>query len=133
MSKVQRFGVSLEEELLEELDALVEKHGFPNRSQAIRYLIRNNRVEEAWAENREVAGALILVFDHHRNSLVNESLKVQHDFHDIILATQHVHVDHDNCLEIIALRGQASQLQHLANRLISLKGMLHGRLVMSGV
>ena len=133
MSKVQRFGVSLEEELLEELDSLVEKHGFPNRSQAIRYLIRNNRVEEAWAENREVAGALILVFDHHRNSLVNESLKVQHDFHDIILATQHVHVDHDNCLEIIALRGQASQLQHLANRLISLKGMLHGKLVMSGI
>ena len=133
MSKVQRFGVSLEEELLEELDALVEKHGFPNRSQAIRYLIRNNRVEEAWAENREVAGALILVFDHHRNSLVNESLKVQHDFHDIILATQHVHVDHDQCMEIIALRGQASQLTHLSNRLIALKGMIHGRLVMSGV
>ena len=133
MSKVQRFGVSLEEELLEELDTLVDKHGFPNRSQAIRYLIRNNRVEEAWAENREVAGALILVFDHHRNSLVNESLKVQHDFHDIILATQHVHVDHHQCMEIIALRGPASQLTHLSNRLIALKGMIHGRLVMSGV
>jgi len=132
MSRVQRFGVSLEEELLSELDSLVNKHGFPNRSQAIRYLIRNNRVEESWAENRKVAGALILVFDHHKRSLVNESLEIQHDFHHIILATQHVHLDQHRCMEIIALNGRAAELTHLKNRLISLKGMHHGRLVMSG-
>ncbi len=122
----------MEEELLEELDEFVEKHRFPNRSQAVRFLIRKNRVEEAINEDREVAGALVLIYDHHRRGLVNESMEIQHNFTDIILSTQHVHLDHDNCLEIIALKGKSSKLNSLSSRLISLKGMKHGKLVISG-
>jgi len=132
MKKVRRFGVSLEEELLTELDRLVRKHKFPNRSQAIRFLIRENLVEEAWEENKNVAGAIVLIYDHHKRDLVNNSLDIQHNYTKIILSSQHVHLDHHTCLEVIAVKGKASQLKELADRLISLKGIKHGRLVMSG-
>ncbi|MBU0764326.1 MAG: nickel-responsive transcriptional regulator NikR, partial [Bacteroidetes bacterium] len=92
--QVKRFGVSLEEDLLEALDELVERHQFPNRSQAIRYLIKKSLVEEKWEGNEEVAGAIVLVYDHHKRELQNKSTRVQHDYHDLILSVQHVHLDH---------------------------------------
>lgn len=131
MKKIKRFGVSLEEDLLSELDALVKRHKFPNRSQAIRSLVRGNLVEDAWQSNKNVAGAVVLIYDHHKKDLVNRSLSLQHDFTHIILSSQHVHLDHNNCLEIIALKGKASQLKEMADKLISLKGVKHGKLVMS--
>ncbi len=133
MKRVKRFGVSLEEDILKKLDAFVSRHKFPNRSQAIRYLIRDGIVEDAWQQDKEVAGCIVLIYDHHKRDLVNRSLDIQHEFGKLILSTQHVHLDHHNCLEMIAVRGRASQLKRLADSLISLKGIKHGRLVMSGV
>jgi len=133
MKRIKRFGVSLEEELLISLDKLVKKRKFPNRSQAIRYLIRKNIVEDAWQEDKIVAGCVVLIYDHHKRELVNKSLDIQHRFGDSVLSAQHVHLDHHNCLEMVALKGKAHRLQELADSLISLKGIKHGELVMSGV
>ncbi len=127
--QVKRFGVSLEEELLTELDRLVEKYHFPNRSQAIRFLIKKYSVEDEWEGNKEVAGAIILVYDHHKRDLQTKSTNVQHDFHHLILSVQHVHLDHHNCLETIAIKGKAKDLENLANQLIAIKGVKYGELV----
>ena len=129
--QVKRFGVSLETDLLKALDDLVKKQSFPNRSQAIRFLIKKNLVEEKWEANKEVAGAIVIVYDHHKRELNNKSTSVQHDYHELILAVQHVHLDHNNCLETIAVRGKAEKLAELADKLIGLKGIKHGKLIMS--
>ncbi len=129
--QVKRFGVSLEENLLKKLDDLVQRHQFPNRSQAIRYLINNTIVEDKWKGNEDVAGAIVLVYDHHKRDLQNRSTDLQHDYHDLILSVQHVHLDHHNCLETIAVKGPANQLRNLADKLIAIKGIKHGQLVMS--
>ncbi len=125
---VVRFGVSLEKKLLNELDDFVEQNQFANRSQAIRQLITNKLVKKKAEDNQEVAGAITLVYDHHKRDLLNKLADIQHDFYGIILSAQHFHLDHDNCLEIIAVRGKAFRLQSLANKLISLKGIQHGNL-----
>lgn len=129
---VRRFGVSLEEDLLDKLDRLVERHSFPNRSQAIRYLVRNALVEDSWQADSEVAGVIVLIYDHHKRNVVNQLLDIQHDYTSLILASQHAHLDHDHCLETIVLRGRASGIQELSDRLISIKGIIHGKLVISG-
>lgn len=131
MQSVKRFGVSLEEDLLKELDKLVVENHFPNRSQAIRFLIKKNIVEEKWQDNKVVAGAIVLVYDHHKRELQNKSTDLQHDYHDLILSVQHVHLDHHNCLETIAVKGKAQKLIELSEKLIGLKGIKHGKLVMS--
>ncbi len=130
--QVKRFGVSLEQDLLEALDEYAGLNSFPNRSQAIRHLIRKNLVKEKWEGNEVVAGAIVLVYDHHKRDLQNTSTSLQHDYHDLILSVQHVHLDHDHCLETIAVKGKAEKLTELANQLIALKGIHHGELVMSG-
>jgi CopG family transcriptional regulator, nickel-responsive regulator len=130
---IKRFGVSLEDDLLKALDDFSLRNKFPNRSQAIRSLIRKNLVREQWEGNQEVAGAIVLVYDHHKKDLQHNSTNIQHDFHDLILSVQHVHLDHHHCLETIAVKGEASRLTDLANQLIGLKGIFHGELVMSGV
>lgn len=129
--QIKRFGVSLEEDMLSALDGLVVRHNFPNRSQAIRHLVKQSLVEDKIGENKTVAGAIVIVYDHHKRELNNKLMHVQHDYHDLILSTQHVHLEHDLCLETIALKGQAHVLQELANKIISLKGIKHGRLVMT--
>jgi CopG family transcriptional regulator, nickel-responsive regulator len=130
---IKRFGVSLEDELLQALDEFSIKNNFPNRSQAIRYLIRKNLVTQKWEGNQEVAGAIVLIYDHHKRDLQNNSTHIQHDFSNLILSVQHVHLDHHNCLETIAVKGEAASLKELASRLIGLKGIFHGELVMSGM
>lgn len=131
MTQVKRFGVSLEDDLLIELDRLVKKQQFPNRSQAIRYLIKKYSVEDEWLEDKEVAGAIVLVYDHHKRDLQTKSTDVQHDYHHLILSVQHVHLDHHNCLETIAVKGKASELKKLGDQLIGIKGVKHGELVMT--
>ncbi|OVE73867.1 nickel responsive regulator, partial [bacterium B13(2017)] len=113
------------------LDNIVTKHKFPNRSQAIRFLISNTFVEDALKKDDIVAGCLVLIFDHHKRDLVNKSLDIQHQFSNLILSTQHVHLDHHNCLEMIALKGKASKLKQLADLIISLKGIQHGKLTIT--
>ncbi|MGC9323470.1 MAG: nickel-responsive transcriptional regulator NikR [Desulfomonilia bacterium] len=130
--KVSRFGVSLEDDLLKKLDNLVSRHRFPNRSQAIRHLVRNALVEQAWTDDKEVAGVIVLIYDHHRRNVVSDLIRVQHDFSGVIVASQHAHLTHENCLETIVLKGTPSELRDLSDRLISIKGVKHGQLVTSG-
>ena len=128
---VTRFGVSLEAELLEALDNYVKENNFPNRSQAIRQLIERNLVEKKWQCNHQVSGAIMLVYDHQRRELLNRLSDIQHDYHHEVLAVQHFHLSHETCMEIIAVKGQAYRLTELSDKLISLKGVRHGKLVMT--
>jgi CopG family transcriptional regulator, nickel-responsive regulator len=128
---VKRFGVSLEDHLLESLDEFVVENAFPNRSQAIRNLIEKNLVEKKWKCNNIVAGAIVLMYDHHKRELTSKSTELQHDYHHLILSVQHVHLDHHNCLETIIVKGKAQELTQLGEKLIAMKGIKHGKLVMS--
>lgn len=128
---VKRFGVSLEQEMLEKLDELVKEHQFPNRSQAIRFLINRHQVEEKWTGNEEVAGAIVLVYDHHKQDIPSRITSLQHGYHCLILAGQHIHLDESNCLEAITVKGKARKLIRLADKLKAIKGIKHGELVMS--
>jgi CopG family transcriptional regulator, nickel-responsive regulator len=128
---VSRFGVSLDEEILKALDKFVVDNNYPNRSQAIRALIEKNLVEKKWQCNNIVAGAIVLLYDHHKGDISTKSNDIQHEYFDIILSSQHFHLSHENCLEIIAIKGEASRLTELSDKLISIKGLIHGKLVMS--
>lgn len=123
MSNLIRFGVSLEKKLLEKFDSFIKGKKYTNRSEAIRDLIRESLVKEEWQQNKEVTGALVLVYNHHKRELVNWLMDIQHDYHNNIFSTQHLHLDHDNCLEIIAIKGQSKQIEELFSRLKSLKGV----------
>ena len=127
MGKLTRFGVSMDEELLEPFDALCAVKGYSNRSEAIRDLIRKALVAEEWQQaDGQGAGTLTLVYDHHKNDLARRLTQMQHDEHDIIIATLHVHLDHHNCLEVLILKGEAARVRALADKLISCKGVKHG-------
>ena len=130
---MKRFGVSLEDDLLKELDALVKKHRFPNRSQAIRFLIRKNLTEEKWYANELVSGCVVLVYDHHKRQLLGKLVELQHKYQELVLSAQHVHLDCDNCLETITLKGKAKDLKKLSDTLIGIKGVKYGGLVMAGL
>ena len=123
----------MEQELLDALDDYVKENSFSNRSQAIRQLISNNLVIKKWKCNNIVAGSITLVYDHHRADLPGMITDIQHDHHRSILSSQHIHLDEDNCLEIIAVKGKARDLTELANKLIAVKGIQHGKLSMSRV
>ena len=128
---VVRFSISLEEELLNELDGFAKDNSFANRSQALRNLIEKNIVEKKWHCNNVVAGAIIMIYDHHKRDILTKLNKFQHDYHEVILSSQHYHLSHDICLEIIAVKGLAKKLTDLSEKLISIKGIRHGKLVMS--
>jgi CopG family nickel-responsive transcriptional regulator len=128
---VVRFGVSLEKETMDELDNYVTANKFPNRSQAIRNLIEKYAVEQKWNCDNEVAGAIVIVYDHHKRNIDNEINEVQHDHHELILSTQHVHLSHETCLESIVVKGKANELTELADKILSLKGIHHGKLIMT--
>ncbi len=131
MSKLLRFGVSLEEDLLERFDRLIKEKNYANRSEAFRDLIRQELVQKQWHSSGEVAGAITLIYDHHQRELVNKLTNIQHDFGRIIISSQHTHLDHDNCLEIIAVKGNPEEVRKLADNLKSVKGVKHGTLSMS--
>ncbi len=133
MSEIIRFGVSLEKDLLQRFDRLIRAKKYTNRSEALRDLIRQEFVKKQWEEGKEVAGAITFVYDHHRRDLLNRIMDLQHDFQKIIISTQHIHLDHDNCLEIVAVKGKAREAMQLADALKALKGVRHGTLSMTGV
>jgi len=128
MSDIVRFGVSLEKELLEKFDRLITVKSYPNRSEAIRDLIRENLVKREWTEGKEVAGSITLVFNHHKRELMNTLTDIQHDFHHLIISSQHIHLDHNNCLEIIVVKGKPEETKELTNKLRSTKGVKYGAL-----
>ena len=127
-SKLVRFGVSLEGELLRRFDAFIGAEGYSNRSKAIADLIRKEFVGDVFAKGGEVAGAVTMVYDHHKREVVNKLLDMQHDHGGIIISTQHVHLDHDNCLEIIAVKGPGAKVKALADSLKTVKGVKHSTL-----
>jgi CopG family nickel-responsive transcriptional regulator len=126
-----RFGVSLEKDLLKALDGFVIENSFPNRSQAIKHLVEQNLAEKKWHCNQIVAGAIVMLFDHHKGDVTTKSNDIQHEYFDVILSSQHFHLSHDNCLEIIAVKGTSNRLTQLSDKLIGIKGIIHGKLVMS--
>ncbi len=128
---VSRFGVSLDEELLKALDNYVSDNGFSNRSQAIRHLIEKNMVEEKWKCDNIVAGAVILVFDHGKSDILKKSSEIRFNYHEYILSVQGFHLNEINYMEIIALKGPSRTLTEISDKLIGLKGIQHGKLVMS--
>jgi len=131
MSHLVRFSISLEEELLQKFDLQVKERKYKNRSEAIRDLIREELVETEWANNEKVAGTITLVYSHHKRGLVQKLTTLQHDYYDMITSTQHIHLDHDNCLEVIIVQGEASALKQLANELKAVKGVKYGNLAMA--
>lgn len=128
MSKLTRFTVSLDEALLGRFDNLIKKSGYPTRSKAVKDLISNALVEEEWKTGKEVAAAIIMVYDHHRRGLSNMLTHVQHDYHDLIVSSQHVHLDHHNCLEIVVVKGRPNKVQELAGKLKGTKGVKYASL-----
>lgn len=129
MGQTIRFGVSLDSDLLDKFDALCDERCYQTRSEAIRDLIRNTLVQQEWEDTeREIAGTLTLVYDHHKSDLAQRLMEIQHDVHDIIITSLHVHLDHDNCLEVLVLKGPGQQVRSLAQRLLSTKGVKHGKL-----
>lgn len=129
MGRTIRFGVSLDSDLLEKFDALCDDRCYQTRSEAIRDLIRNTLVQQEWEDTeREIAGTLTLVYDHHKSDLAQRLTEIQHDAHDIIITSLHVHLDHHNCLEVLVLKGPGQQVRTLSQRLVSTKGVKHGKL-----
>lgn len=133
MSDIIRFGVSIEQDLLESYDRLIAERGYLTRSEALRDLIRETLIQQKIEMQSDVQslGSLTLVYDHHARNLVNEMGEIQHDFHQIILSVMHLHVSHDDCMEIIALRGVVAEIAELANCLLSLKGIKNGKLFLT--
>ncbi len=132
MSGLIRFGISMEKDLLERLDREIVKRGFPNRSEAIRDLIRNQLVEIDWSqEEEEVAGTITLIYNHHVRGLSDLLLELQHRHHNMIVSVMHVHLEHEHCLEVMVVKGKASEAKELAGRLIGVKGVKHGKLTIT--
>ncbi len=132
MSDIVRFSVSVENELLEKFDRFCREEQIATRSEAVRQLIRDTLTRRAWVgQSKEAAGTLTLVYDHHRAQLRDKLLALQHDNTAYVAATLHVHLEHNLCLEVIALRGPAGDLQKIASQLRGLKGIYKGELVMA--
>ena len=131
MTNLFRFGISLPKDLLDKFDKLIKDKNYTNRSEAFRDLIRQELIKKEWQEGREIAGAITLIYNHHKRELLNKITDIQHDFQKIIISTQHIHLDHNNCLEIIAVKGNPKVAQKLVDTLKSIKGVKHGTLSMS--
>jgi CopG family nickel-responsive transcriptional regulator len=131
MTLISRFGISLPGDLVKKFDNLIKQKGYTSRSKAFGDLIRQELVKVEWEEGREVAGAITLIYDHHKRDLLNKVTDIQHDFQKVIISAQHVHLDHHNCLEIIAVKGTSTEVRTLMDMLKPLKGMKHVTLSMS--
>jgi CopG family transcriptional regulator, nickel-responsive regulator len=132
MAQLSRIGVSLDSDLLDRFDKFIAEKGYDNRSEAFRDLIRDRLVGSAVvASMAPVVGTVTLIYDHHTRLLPEKLADLQHDHHEVVISTLHAHLDHDTCMEVVVLRGKSREVQQLADRLISTKGVQHGRLVMS--
>lgn len=132
MSDLIRFGVSIEHQLLRRFDHLITQRGYMNRSEAIRDLIRDELVQQQWKDSGvEAVGTVTIIYDHHVRELTEILTTVQHQHHREIVSTTHAHLDHNHCLEVIIVKGKTKAIRRIANELISLKGVKHGKLVMT--
>lgn len=126
MEEITRFGVSLPTDLLEKFDSQIEEMGYGNRSKAIADLIRNSMVETKWTVGKEqVVGVISMVYDHHTSEVVNRLLELQHEAKVEIYSTMHIHLDHHNCLEILAIKGLPSEIKAFSDAARSVRGVKH--------
>lgn len=131
MEKVTRFGISMPAALLEHFDRVIKMKGYTNRSEAIRDMIRDAIVEHEWLEGKKAVGTITIVYDHHKRGVMEKLTDLQHVHHDKIASSTHIHLDHENCLEVIVVRGKSSDIKELADNMIALKGVKHGKLVVT--
>ncbi len=132
MGDLSRIGVAIDSDLLARFDDLIAKRGYTNRSEAFRDMIRDELVERAWEKpDTPVVGTVTLVYDHHVRTLGDRLTDLQHDHFHNVLSTLHVHLDHDNCLEVLVVRGKAGAVRRIADALIATKGVKHGRLTIT--
>ncbi|WP_457678492.1 nickel-responsive transcriptional regulator NikR [Thermovibrio sp.] len=133
MGRLVRFAVSIDERLFEKFDKLIREKGYANRSEAVRDLIRGALIEENLKEDNFAFGTITLVYDHHQKELSEKITDIEHGYLDNIISTMHIHVDRHHCLEVIAVKGKVKEIKELANRLLTLKGVKHGKLVFTGI
>jgi CopG family transcriptional regulator, nickel-responsive regulator len=132
MGVLSRIGIALDSGLLDRFDRSIMKRGYTNRSEAFRDLIRDRLVQERTAApDATVVGTVTLIFDHHAHGITEKLTEVQHEHHDLVVSTSHAHLDHDSCLEVLIVHGRAGAVENFADRMIGLKGVQHGRLVMT--
>jgi CopG family nickel-responsive transcriptional regulator len=132
MGILSRIGIALDSELLKRFDRLIERQGYTNRSEAFRDLIRDRLVSERTATPEAVVvGTITLIFEHHAHGITEKLTELQHAHHELVVSTSHAHLDHDSCLEVLIVHGQSAQVAQFADQLIGLKGVQHGRLVMT--
>ncbi|MDR0845050.1 MAG: nickel-responsive transcriptional regulator NikR [Tannerella sp.] len=128
---LKRFGVSLEDELFEALDQYVKENGFANRSQAIRFLVEKNVAEKKWQCDHFVAGAIVIMYDQAKHEIASKITAIQQNYHDVILSSSQYYLNEGFCLHIATVAGAAHRLTELSDKLITIKGIKHGKLVMS--
>jgi CopG family transcriptional regulator, nickel-responsive regulator len=132
MADLSRIGIAIDADLLAEFDHLIEERGYGSRSEAFRDMIRDALIHQAAAaDDTPVVGTITLVYDHHQRLLSDRLTAAQHEFHHAMLSTLHVHLDHDNCLEVVVVRGPAGEVRRVADLLIAMKGVKHGRLTLT--
>ncbi|HAR63905.1 MAG: nickel-responsive transcriptional regulator NikR [Candidatus Margulisiibacteriota bacterium] len=132
MNDLVRFGVSIEKELLDKFDILIDQKGYTNRSEALRDLIRDSLAQKDQEDKtKESTGTISIVYDHHTHELTHKLTAIQHDYHELINSTIHIHLDHHNCLEVIVVKGPIARLESLANNLASVKGVKTGKLTLA--
>lgn len=131
MGTTIRFGISLDERLLRDFDRLIEQKRYTNRSEAIRDLIRASLVENKSESDTEAIGTITLIYNHHVRDLSDKLTEHQHAHHDQIISSLHVHLDAHNCLEVLVVRGSAQVIRQIADELLGVKGVKHGKLVMT--
>ncbi len=130
MADLTRFGISIDERLLQQFDRMINDKGYVNRSEAIRDLIRGALVEEEWGDaDQETVATVTLVYDHHTRDLADKLTEHQHSHHQEIVSTLHIHLDQHHCLEVVVIKGQSSRVRRIADELIGTKGVKHGKLV----
>ena len=127
-----RTGIALDGELLKRFDRFIRSEGYDNRSEAFRDLIRDRLNDGSLKSGGSFAvGTVTLIYDHHSRLLPEKLMQLQHEYHDLIISTVHSHLNHDMCLEVVVVKGIVKRIQELASRLIGIKGVQHGKLVMS--
>jgi len=131
VSNITRISISIESDILEKFDALSEEQGFPTRSEAVTHLIRSALVQQQWEDGEVIAGVITIIYDHHRSQILQKIVDVQHDFGDLVVCSQHAHLDHHNCMENIIVRGEVQNIQNLHKKLSAVKGMKHTVLSMT--
>ncbi|MBK7494062.1 MAG: nickel-responsive transcriptional regulator NikR [Candidatus Omnitrophica bacterium] len=130
MARMERYTITIPEDLLARYDSLIQSQGYTNRSEAIRDLVRDALIEEEWADASEkVAATVTLVYDHHFAELAHRLTDLQHHHAGLVVVSTHIHLDNDNCLEVIILRGRCGEVRALAEKMIALRGVKHGKVV----